>query len=69
MALLISYGDSCKNHEYSCMIGLGEALKEEYDGKVAIVDGVDGKVYIDPDEETMASMQKSRRKIRNRKNF
>ena len=51
------------------VIGLGEALKEEYDGKVAIVDGVDGKVYIDPDEETMASMQKSRRKIRNRKNF
>lgn len=34
------------------VIGLGEALKEEYDGKVAIVDGVDGKVYIDPDEET-----------------
>ena len=33
------------------VIGLGEALKEEYDGKVAIVDGVDGKVYIDPDEE------------------
>ena len=25
------------------VIGLGEALKEEYDGKVAIVDGVDGK--------------------------
>jgi len=33
------------------VIGLGEALKEEYDGKVAIVDGVDGKVYIDPDAE------------------
>ena len=40
------------------VIGLGGALKEEYDGKVAIVDGVDGKVYIDPDEETMASMRK-----------
>ncbi|RGK47517.1 phosphoenolpyruvate--protein phosphotransferase [Dorea formicigenerans] len=44
------------------VIGLGEALKEEYDGKVAIVDGVDGKVYIDPDEETMASMQKKQKK-------
>lgn len=43
------------------VIGLGEALKEEYDGKVAIVDGVDGKVYIDPDEETMASMQKKQK--------
>lgn len=44
------------------VIGLGEALKEEYDGKIAIVDGVDGKVYIDPDEETMASMQKKQKK-------
>ena len=44
------------------VIGLGEALKEEYDGKNAIVDGVDGKVYIDPDEETMASMQKKQKK-------
>lgn len=44
------------------VIGLGEALKEEYDGKVAIVDGVDGKVYIDPDEETMASMQIKQKK-------
>ena len=44
------------------VIGLGEALKEEYDGKVAIVDGVDVKVYIDPDEETMASMQKKQKK-------
>ena len=44
------------------VIGLGEALKEEYDGKVAIVDGVDGKVYIDPDEETMVSMQKKQKK-------
>lgn len=44
------------------VIGLGEALKEEYDGKVAIVDGVDGKVYIDPDEETMTSMQKKQKK-------
>lgn len=44
------------------VIGLGEALKEEYDGKAAIVDGVDGKVYIDPDEETMASMQKKQKK-------
>lgn len=44
------------------VIGLGEALKEEYDGKVAIVDGVDGKVYINPDEETMVSMQKKQKK-------
>ena len=49
------------------VIGLGEALKEEYDGKVALVDGVDGKVYIDPDEETMASMQKKQKKDQEQK--
>ena len=49
------------------VIGLGEALKEEYDGKIAIVDGVDGKVYIDPDEETMASMQEKQKKDQEQK--
>ena len=49
------------------VIGLGEALKEEYDGKVAIVDGVDGKVYIDPDEETMVSMLKKQKKDQEQK--
>ena len=49
------------------VIGLGEALKEEYDGKVAIVDGVDGKVYIDPDEETMATMQEKQKKDQEQK--
>ena len=32
-----------------------------------IVDGVDGKVYIDPDEETMASMQKKQKKDQEQK--
>lgn len=49
------------------VIGLGEALKEEYDGKIAIVDGVDGKVYIAPDEETMASMQEKQKKDQEQK--
>ena len=49
------------------VIGLGEALKEEYDGKIAIVDGVDGKVYIDPDEETMASMKEKQKKDQEQK--
>ena len=49
------------------VIGLGEALKEEYDGKIAIVDGVDGKVYIDPDEETMASMREKQKKDQEQK--
>lgn len=56
-----------RNMNIPAVIGLGEALKEEYDGKVAIVDGVDGKVYIDPDEETMASMQKKQKKDQEQK--
>lgn len=40
------------------IIGLGESLKEEYDGELVIVDGLEGKVYIDPDAETMEVMQK-----------
>lgn len=40
------------------IIGLGEALKEEYDGAYAIIDGFDGKIYIDPDDETLEAMKK-----------
>lgn len=36
------------------IIGMGEALKPEYEGKMAIVDGAAGCLFIDPDEETMA---------------
>lgn len=35
------------------IIGLGEALKPEYDGAFAVIDGFDGKIYIDPDAETL----------------
>ncbi len=44
------------------IIGLGEGLKEEYDGKVAVVDGMEGKVYIDPDAETLIAMQGKQKK-------
>lgn len=40
------------------IIGLGEDLKEEFDGKEAIVDGIAGKLYIEPDEETTAQLKK-----------
>lgn len=42
------------------IIGLGEGLTKEYDGKMAVVDGFAGKIYIEPDEETMAVMQKKK---------
>ncbi|NLL79006.1 MAG: phosphoenolpyruvate--protein phosphotransferase [Clostridiales bacterium] len=39
------------------IVGLGEKLCEDYNGKKVVVDGFDGAVYIDPDSETEARMQ------------
>lgn len=39
------------------VIGMGEALKEKYDGMLAVIDGFEGKVYIDPDEKTLMQMK------------
>ena len=44
------------------VIGLGEDLKAEYNGKDAIIDGFTGTLYIEPDEETMKAMQEKRAK-------
>ena len=44
------------------VIGLGEELSQEYDGKEAIIDGFTGTLYIDPDEETLKEMQEKRAK-------
>ncbi len=49
------------------IIGMGEELKPEYDGKFAVIDGFDGKVYIDPDEETLAAMKKKQEEDLERK--
>lgn len=39
------------------VIGLGDALKKEYEGKTIIVDGFEGKVYIEPDYTTLTRMK------------
>ena len=44
------------------VIGLGEDLKAEYNGKDAVIDGFTGTLYIDPDEETMKAMQEKQAK-------
>ena len=49
------------------IIGLGEELKEEYDGAYAVIDGFDGKIYIDPDEETLSLMREKQAKDREKK--
>lgn len=40
------------------VIGLGEALKADYDGKTIIIDGFEGKIYIEPDYTTITRMKK-----------
>lgn len=42
--------------------GLGETLSSQYDGKMAVIDGFTGILYVDPDEETLARMQEKRAK-------
>lgn len=44
------------------VIGLGEELASQYDGRMAIIDGFTGMLYIDPDETTLAKMQEKRAK-------
>lgn len=39
------------------IIGIGDALDEKYEGKEAIVDGANGCLIIEPDEETMKEYQ------------
>lgn len=39
------------------VIGLGDQLQPNMDGKMGIIDGSTGDVYIDPDEDTMARLQ------------
>ncbi|MGN1168272.1 MAG: phosphoenolpyruvate--protein phosphotransferase [Lachnospiraceae bacterium] len=39
------------------VIGLGESLKKDYEGKTIIVDGYEGKVYIEPDYTMLTKMK------------
>lgn len=68
LAFITMYGSSnshtailARTMNIPAVIGLGEALKQEYDGKLAIVDGMDGVIYIDPDAKTMEAMQKKQK--------
>lgn len=51
------------------VIGIGEDLKKEYDGRFAIVDGMEGRIYIDPDAQTIKKMQKNKKTIWNERRF
>lgn len=43
------------------IIGLGQEMLANYDGMTAILDGINGVLYIDPDEKTLASMVKKQK--------
>lgn len=43
---------------------IGIPVKEEWNGKLAIVDGYEGKLYIDPDMKTLEQMQERQKKDR-----
>ena len=68
LAFVTMYGSSnshtailARTMNIPAVIGLGEDLQQEYDGKLAVVDGMDGMIYIDPDARTMEAMQKKQR--------
>ena len=47
-----------KTMSIPAMIGTDIPLEDEINGRMAIVDGFEGKVYVDPDEETLAAKTK-----------
>ncbi len=49
------------------LVSTGMELTEDLDGKMAIVDGSNGCIYVDPDEETLDGMQESIRKEQEQK--
>lgn len=49
------------------IVALGDDLKSDFDGKLAIVDGFTGTVYIDPDEETLSLMKQKQAESNERK--
>lgn len=49
------------------IIGIGDGLSIDYDGKPAIVDGFKGTVYIEPDEETISRFKEEKAAVDKRK--
>lgn len=49
------------------LIGTNIPLTEEIDGRMGIVDGRGGCIYVDPDEETLARMEKLRKEEQEKK--
>lgn len=51
------------------LVGTSVPLDESVDGKLGIVDGAAGRIYIDPDEKTLEQMKKRKQEDQERKEF
>lgn len=49
------------------IVGAFIELKEEYEGKLTVIDGFEGKIYIDPEEETLNTLKKKQAEYQQRK--
>ena len=49
------------------LIGTDVALDETVDGKFAVVDGTNGVLYVEPDEETLETMRRRQREEQEKK--
>ena len=49
------------------LVGIGDTLIEAQEGTFAIVDGIEGKAYVDPDPETIQRMEERQREAKERK--
>lgn len=75
LAFVTAHGSSnshtailARNMNIPAIIGLGDAfLSEIKDGDSAIVDGFTGEIFISPDEETMASLEKKQKEDEEKK--
>ena len=46
---------------------IGVSIQEDWNGKMAVVDGGEGKLYVEPDEETMERLQKRKQEFLEKK--
>lgn len=75
LAFVTAHGSSnshtailARNMNIPAIIGLGdEFMAQIKDGDFAIVDGVTGEVFVDPDDETLAALKKKQEELENKK--
>lgn len=58
-----------RNMNIPALIGIGDLLKNEYDGMDTIIDGFTGKVYLEPTDAIMKEMVEKKKKDEDRKSL